>query len=143
MPLTKSTSKEAFSKNIEKEMAAGKPQKQAVAIAYSVKREAAKNESQEKTMESIVNFIEASASGDKEAATMNLGQVLMDKVSMKLEDMRVEIANRHFGFSIDEKMKLGDADDVVADKQKEKQKATALRATKLNPAKKAFSPKAE
>lgn len=41
MPLVKSSSKEAFRKNVKAEMAAGKPQKQAVAIAYSVKREAA------------------------------------------------------------------------------------------------------
>jgi hypothetical protein len=32
----------AMSKNIAKEMQAGKPQRQAVAIAYSVKREAEK-----------------------------------------------------------------------------------------------------
>lgn len=43
MPLTKSTSKKAFEKNIKAEIKAGKPQKQAVAIAYSVKREVAKN----------------------------------------------------------------------------------------------------
>ena len=42
VPLVKSTSKGAFRKNIKAEIAAGKPQKQAVAIAYSVKREAAK-----------------------------------------------------------------------------------------------------
>ena len=42
MPLSKSTSKEAFRKNVKAEVAAGKPVKQAVAIAYSVKREAAK-----------------------------------------------------------------------------------------------------
>lgn len=42
MPLLKSTSKKAFSMNVKREMQAGKPQKQAVAIAYSVKREAAK-----------------------------------------------------------------------------------------------------
>lgn len=42
MPLKKSTSKPAFRANVKAEMAAGKPQKQAVAIAYSVKREAAK-----------------------------------------------------------------------------------------------------
>lgn len=40
MPLTKSTSKEAFKKNISREVKAGKPPKQAVAIAYAVKREA-------------------------------------------------------------------------------------------------------
>ena len=42
MPLIKSTSKEAFGKNIKTEMAAGKPQKQAVAIAYDVARRAKK-----------------------------------------------------------------------------------------------------
>jgi len=40
MPLKKSTSRKAFSENVKAEMAAGKPQKQAVAIAYSVKRRA-------------------------------------------------------------------------------------------------------
>lgn len=41
MPLKKSTSEKAFKANI-KEEAKTKPIKQAVAIAYSVKREAAK-----------------------------------------------------------------------------------------------------
>jgi len=41
MPLVKSTSKEAFRKNVKAEVNAGKPVKQAVAIAYSVKRELA------------------------------------------------------------------------------------------------------
>jgi hypothetical protein len=40
MPLVKSASKGAFRKNIKAEMKAGKPQKQALAIAYSVKRKA-------------------------------------------------------------------------------------------------------
>ena len=40
MPLVKSASKRAFRKNIKAEIKAGKPQKQAVAIAYSVKRKA-------------------------------------------------------------------------------------------------------
>lgn len=38
MPLIKSKSKKAFSENIRREMHAGKPQKQAVAIAYAVRR---------------------------------------------------------------------------------------------------------
>jgi hypothetical protein len=42
MPLIKSTSKKAFSKNVKKEIAAGKPPKQAVAIAYAEQRTAAK-----------------------------------------------------------------------------------------------------
>lgn len=41
MPLVKSPSKAAFRKNISKEVKAGNPVKQAVAIAYSVKRRAA------------------------------------------------------------------------------------------------------
>ena len=40
MPLKKSASKKAVSANIRTEMAAGKPQKQAVAIAYAVARKA-------------------------------------------------------------------------------------------------------
>jgi len=38
MPLKKSGSKKAFKSNIKAEIKAGKPPKQAVAIAYSVKR---------------------------------------------------------------------------------------------------------
>lgn len=40
MPLKKSASKAAFSKNVKTEIAAGKPQKQAVAIAYATQRKA-------------------------------------------------------------------------------------------------------
>ena len=42
MPLVKSTKKEAFKKNLKTELKQGKPVKQAVAIAYSEKREAQK-----------------------------------------------------------------------------------------------------
>ena len=42
MPLIKSKSKEAFKKNVQAEMRAGKPKKQALAIAYSVQRNAGK-----------------------------------------------------------------------------------------------------
>lgn len=42
MPLIKSASKNAMKKNISAEVRAGKPVKQAVAIAYSVKRKAKK-----------------------------------------------------------------------------------------------------
>ena len=40
MPLVKSASKEAFRKNVSTEAKAGKPIKQAVAIAYATKRAA-------------------------------------------------------------------------------------------------------
>jgi hypothetical protein len=42
MPLVKSPSKAAFRKNVAAEVKACKPVKQAVAIAYSTKRQAAK-----------------------------------------------------------------------------------------------------
>ena len=40
MPLVKSKSEKAFTQNIRTEVKAGKPVKQAVAIAYATKREA-------------------------------------------------------------------------------------------------------
>ncbi len=40
MPLVKSASKKAFSANVKAERKAGKPVKQAVAIAFAVKRKA-------------------------------------------------------------------------------------------------------
>jgi hypothetical protein len=45
MPLIKSKSEKAFKSNIKAEIAAGKPQKQAVAIAYDVQRRAPKKAS--------------------------------------------------------------------------------------------------
>jgi len=42
MPLQKSSSNKAFKKNVATEVKAGRPVKQAVAIAYSTKRAAAK-----------------------------------------------------------------------------------------------------
>jgi hypothetical protein len=53
MPLIKSTSKKAFGKNIGAELRAGKPMKQAVAIAYSEKRSAAKHPSNTSTQAGI------------------------------------------------------------------------------------------
>ena len=48
MPLKKSKSKAAFKSNIRKEVKAGKPDKQAVAIAYSEKREAERRDDKER-----------------------------------------------------------------------------------------------
>jgi hypothetical protein len=44
MPLKKLTSKPAFRANVKAEMSAGKKRDQAVAIAYAVKRAAAKKD---------------------------------------------------------------------------------------------------
>jgi hypothetical protein len=48
MPLVKSASPAAFRKNVKAELASGKSQKQSLAIAYSVKREAQKSPSKGK-----------------------------------------------------------------------------------------------
>ena len=40
MPLQRSSSKKAFAHNVRAEIGAGKPKRQALAIAYSVQREA-------------------------------------------------------------------------------------------------------
>lgn len=48
MPLVKSASKDAFRKNVKAEIAAGKPQKQALAISYAVKRAATKRAAEKK-----------------------------------------------------------------------------------------------
>jgi hypothetical protein len=42
MPLIRSMTPKAFEKNVKAEIKAGKPTKQALAIAYDVKRDAAK-----------------------------------------------------------------------------------------------------
>jgi hypothetical protein len=44
MPLKKSPSDKAFTANLKTELQAGKSQKQALAIAYSVQKEAARKE---------------------------------------------------------------------------------------------------
>ncbi len=48
MPLKKSKSKAAFRQNIRAEIAAGKPIKQAVAIAYNMKRKSKSKRSKQK-----------------------------------------------------------------------------------------------
>jgi hypothetical protein len=49
MPLIKSNSPKAFSKNVKTEMAAGKPQRQAVAIAYSEAGESKRSTAKKKS----------------------------------------------------------------------------------------------
>ena len=48
MPLKKSSSLKTFKENIKAEVKAGKPVKQAVAISYAVKREAAAKQAKKK-----------------------------------------------------------------------------------------------
>lgn len=51
MPLIKSDKKKAISKNIKTEMKAGRPQKQAIAIALSTAEKAKKKRGKEATYE--------------------------------------------------------------------------------------------
>jgi hypothetical protein len=53
MPLIKDIGKKALERNIKTEIAAGKPPKQAVAIAYAVKREAAKKKKGHNSLKDI------------------------------------------------------------------------------------------
>ena len=86
MPLIKSTSKAAFGENIAKERAAGKPIKQAVAIAYSEKREAAKSKSEHHSSHS-------SARSDHYHKHIALDEVRPTEVmGMKLKATRAEHA---------------------------------------------------
>jgi hypothetical protein len=61
MPLVKSGSKKAVGKNIKKEMEAGKPKKQAVAIALSTERKYAKGNRKAKLEDAYANYIEEKA----------------------------------------------------------------------------------
>jgi hypothetical protein len=62
MPLDKSGSKESVGKNIKAEMKAGKPKKQAVAIALNVERDNAKGDRKDTLEEAYGRFL-----GEKEA----------------------------------------------------------------------------
>ena len=61
MPLDKSGSAKAVGKNIKAEMKAGKPKKQAVAIALSVERENARGDRKAKLEDAYAKYIEEKA----------------------------------------------------------------------------------
>jgi hypothetical protein len=61
MPLNKSGSKESVGSNIKTEMKAGKPKKQAVAIALSVERDNAKGDRKAKLEDAYAKYIEEKA----------------------------------------------------------------------------------
>lgn len=57
MPLIHSASKKAVGKNIKKEEEAGKPKKQAVAIALSEQREAAKGSRKQSLEDAYAKYV--------------------------------------------------------------------------------------
>ena len=61
MPLDKSGSAQSVGKNIKTEMKAGKPKKQAVAIALNVERDSAKGKRKAKLEEQYAKYIESNA----------------------------------------------------------------------------------
>jgi hypothetical protein len=61
MPLDKSGSVQSVSKNIKTEMKAGKPKKQAVAIALSVERKNAKGDRKARLEDAYAKYIEEKA----------------------------------------------------------------------------------
>ena len=61
MPLDKSGSAKSVGKNIKAEIKAGKPKKQAVAIALSVERENAKGDRKAKLEDAYAKYIEEKA----------------------------------------------------------------------------------
>jgi len=77
MPLMHGKSKKAFEHNVEAEMHAGKPQKQSLAIAYSIKRNARKKMSK----------------GGK-VGYADLGDQVMDNKSLDADDQDMEMSKK-------------------------------------------------
>lgn len=98
MPLMQSKSKKAFSKNVEKEMDAGKPQKQSLAIAYNVKR---KNERKKMATGGAITAKDESRPmpdqefNDSSDASMNRGKKSLGK-SDWTDDTYSDQASRSF-----------------------------------------------
>jgi hypothetical protein len=61
MPLDKSGSAQSVGKNIKTEMKAGKPKKQALAIALNVERDSAKGQRKAKLEEQYAKYVKENA----------------------------------------------------------------------------------
>jgi len=79
MPLQKGKSKKAFKHNVEAEIKAGKPQKQAVAIAYSVQRGGKRRKKKKFAKESIQT--EAKKQSATEKSKITVGDKTYQKTS--------------------------------------------------------------
>ena len=85
MPLITGKSKESFGKNVETEMNAGKPQKQSLAIAYSMKRKAQQKMAMGGALESGYSELPT------EHELMNhAGNSLVDRIMAKRQNMMAE-----------------------------------------------------
>jgi len=102
MPLIKSKSEKAFKKNISTEVRSGKPVKQAVAIAYSVKRDAKKADG------GVVSSLKKAGFYDEESNKPKRLSII-NKVTTKPE--RLEMVDKLF------LKKKADGGDVTQDKK--------------------------
>ena len=85
MPLIKSKSKKAMSKNIATEMHHGKPQKQAIAIAYAVRRKAMKHKAHGGEIEQAMSQHAKKELKDLEKLEHEHEEMLSDKDLMEHE----------------------------------------------------------
>ena len=83
MPLVKSGSQEAVGKNIKAEMKAGKPKKQAVAIALNTEREYSKGSRKAKLEDAYAKYIE-----EKAWKTVFMPIFIVNKLGLKLDQAK-------------------------------------------------------
>jgi len=97
MPLIKSKSKPAFSKNVEAEMHAGKPQKRALAIAYSIKRRAPKKMAKGGSVEGRADISDHKITADsstEESQRMRHGEGTSRKQELRAASSRPTVDER-------------------------------------------------
>jgi hypothetical protein len=92
MPLIKSKSDKAFKSNVKAEIAAGKPQKQAVAIAYSTKRASKKAIGGSMNYDSDVDYYKSI--GDPRGDEDDDGQDLAPKMSATQKYKSKQLVNK-------------------------------------------------
>lgn len=124
MPLLKSKSPKAFSKNIETEMHHGKPQPQAIAIAYSMKRKAAKKasggtiESGDSTMNMADGGMAHCAHGGPMECSMGCydeGGMIKEDSSHQSEAHEEDMIHRAMAKYLSQGGKVANSDEPVAD----------------------------
>jgi len=105
MPLIQGKSKKAFKENMETEMDAGKPQKQALAIAYSVQRKNKAKKMAEggevKTLGDMIGYPKAMAEGGEvEEHYDSIADAILRKKKSGQADLQ-ENANEHLNLEDD------------------------------------------
>jgi hypothetical protein len=91
MPLDKTCSIEAFNNNIRRSIKEGKPQKQSVAIAYSILRKACEISSDQPQMTPSEIVKTSKKKGEKKMQKTN-----MEKIDILLEKLKEELDTETF-----------------------------------------------